>query len=952
MSNLQDKVELTVNSNANESIINNNNPNVLESSNSDNKIKENASNAPVLKHKTNGKHPKEEEDLVEQDLSDVEDNYREPSVQRYLPGIFVDVDLKTNFLERKGKKIAIPMIVDFYSECLKKYGEEKNFIYEESYLENMKGKVEDFYPDLPKIPKGANETLIDTQSQTNVDNKQVPIGSEVQKTVNFDENLDDVIWLKNRPNDPLLRCIRSITDRLNIQGIVGDPTSYLKKGGDDMHYDMDDPFFDDSAMLSELKMSKSDILLKRAMEKEFSDWSEDEEDSDYNYVEPEDFVADYYSIFQKDIKQHKEMESEYNLYFYPTGWRDYLSKIPKRFHNIYVEFESQVENTTEPITDKFLRLKVKELLESIYKRLLKLKIVPKTPKRTRKSKKNETEEEPSESNQVNNEEIPSQTESKQDENEPVTVEEDKTLSKPKTNPNEIPKEILKKRGLNCMLHYGIIDVNGKILRWIVKSITSMTNAYSPFEIHCEWFNLVVANNEKVLAEQSNKLKSKLTNKLQSLKPKKLENLISQLSESSKTLSKSIGIIRKVLKEHREATIIKTTQCSKEVKEPTQRKSLIEISLDSAREDHEEYMGSSQPLPKQVPKPDELAKAEDETILQLENIPLYRVEDINVSDDLDKKDTYEINFQEANVREENDDMSCASSSNSSTQDISSLSRLEDYTNNGTPMPKSDQLINFKETDLKDKNESNALTDSTIKTPKRSGQKDEDLDEILKQSKIMKRVKDVYNLFKLVGNEALAFVQVNNLAIYVANKINDKEFKHVVDHLGLTQNPFDQTYRRLGEIGSKVIQELYNLKVNLPTDVMKVVVINLQNHLKVEELYEKKNKKPLLLFNNSKIKASPGKVYLTPPKSKTPRKTPKADTSKNIKSVTSENGSWSNEVKPSPRKRKDTQNLQHSPTPIKNKEDGNKEIQEPEKKRKRTQSQSRVNSLKDLFLSRLR
>eukprot|EP00375_Theileria_parva_P002004 XP_764679.1 hypothetical protein [Theileria parva strain Muguga] len=919
MNNLQNNADLTANSNNNETPSKNYKTNVLESGNPDNKIKENLSNTPVPKHKSNGKPLKEEEDLVEQDLSDVEDNYREPSVQRYLPGtgIFVDVNLKTNFLERKGRKIAIPMIVDFYSECLKKYGDEKNFIYEESYLENMKGKVEDFYPDLPKVSKGTGETPNDSQTQPNFDNKQVISGSEVQKTVNYDENLDDVIWLKNRPNDPLLRCIRSITDRLNIQGIVGDPTSYLKKGGDDMHYDMDDPFFDDSAMLSELKMSKSDILLKRAMEKEFSDWSEDEEDEE-EYVEPEDFVADYYSSFQKDIKQQKEMESEYKLYFYPSGWRDYISKIPKRFHNIYSEFESQMEYTAEPITDKLLRVKVKELLESIFKRLLKLKILPKTPKYSSKSKKNKPEKELKLNNEVPNEENLSQTQPLPDENQQGTVEEDKAVSKPKTNPNEIPKEILKKRGLNCMLQYRIIDVNGKILRWIVKSVTAMTNAYSPFEIHCEWFALVVANNEKLLAEQSNKLKSKLTTKLQSLKPKKSENLISQLSESSKTLSKSIGIIRKLLKEHREATFVKASQSSKEVKEPVQRKSLIEISLDSARDDHYEYMGLSQPTTKQVPKVDELVKNDYESIVQFENLLLETMKDSQVSVDLDKKDAYELNFQEANMREENDETSSSSSSNTSTADNSSVSRLEDDPASGTPMPKSDQLTEFKENDLKDKNDQNSLADSGIKTPKRSsGQKDEDLDEILKQSKIMKRVKDVYNLFKLVGNESLAFVQMNNLAIYVANKMNNKEFKHVVEHLGLTQNPFDQTYRRLGEIGSKLVQELYNFKVSLPTDVMKVVVINLQTHLKVEELYEKKSKKPLLLFNNSKIKASPGKLFLTPPKPKTPRKTPKGDTNKNVKTINSEIGNGSKEVKPSPRKRKDPQNPQYKPTPIKTK-----------------------------------
>ncbi|BAM39824.1 conserved hypothetical protein [Theileria orientalis strain Shintoku] len=981
-----------------------------ESSNSQTKNRENSQNETSVKLNTRGKQTKEDEDLIEQDLSDEEDNYEEPSVQKYMPGVYVDLKLKTKLLEKGGNKIAIPMIVDFYSECVKKYGDEKNFIYEESYLESTRVKTEELYPELYKFPKAAGDLNGDHQSQLSLDNKQVIGFPESQKQGPIEENLDDVIWLKNRPNDPLLRCIRSITDRLNIQGIVGDPTSYLKKGGDDMHYDMDDPFFDDSAMLSELKMSKSDILLQRAMEREFSDWSEDEEEMDSTNVEPEDFVSEYYREFEKHERKRDKSEGEHKLFFDPTGWREYHSKIPKQFITIFNEFENTSKKITEPITEKILRLKIKELLESIFKKLNKMQELNRvgTKKKQKKTKQNEVGE-----NEVDNkEETREESESKLQES--VAREESDKSLKTKVSGGEDFSEGIKRRGLNCMLPYRVVDVNGKILRWIVKSITATTNACSPYEIHCEWFTIVVANNERLVNEYSGKLKGKLTAKLQAMKPKKLEIMISLLSESTKSLSKSTGIIKKLLKEHRDLNGHKSTKSSsKEGAEAAQKKSLIEISLDSNREDHEEFMGldpgSKTPevkepesqnaemidveaqevgTPKAVFHKEEVTKAngpktevtkdvtkagtkdavkagvakaearkpksKKQQVSQVE-IPQLELEELEyitphtpgfliasgrihrsytptrmmdepeeVNDScLDEKTDKSGHGKKSKTKEPETNSGSPAAENEVTSRPKTRSRRNSKANKEhmNVNEKSEETVEVGEgsqgVDVKEsKGEKETINESesqTIKTPKKVNSqstvttvttattKEEDLETILKQSKIMNRVKDVHKVFKVAGSEVIAFIQVSNLAISVANKLQTKQFKHVIEHLGLTNNPFEQTYKKVSELMSIVLQELYEVKVNIPIEVAKVVVIKLQNELKVEDLYEKKNKKPLLLFDNSHTKAAPGVVILEGPKQKSTKKGAQTEGPEGPKSLGAEGAGKTKEVKGSPKRK---------------------------------------------------
>ncbi|UKJ90137.2 hypothetical protein MACJ_001067 [Theileria orientalis] len=1027
------------------------------------KNSENRPNESSLKLNTSVKQTKEDEDLIEQDLSDEEDNYEEPSVQRYIPGVYVDLKLKTKLLEKGGNKIAIPMIVDFYSECVKKYGEEKNFIYEESYLENMRAKTEELYPELYKLPKTPLDLNGDHQSQLSLDNKQVISFPDSQKQGPIEENLDDVIWLKNRPNDPLLRCIRSITDRLNIQGIVGDPTSYLKKGGDDMHYDMDDPFFDDSAMLSELKMSKSDILLQRAMEREFSDWSEDQEEMDCSNVEPEDFVSEYYSEFEKHERKRDKSEREHKLFFEPTGWREYHSKIPKQFITIFNEFENTSKKITEPITEKLLRLKIKELLESIFKKLNKMQELNRmgTKRKTKKTKMIELGSDGMDHKEGTREE----SDSRLQQRESVSKEEtEKSSSKTRIVAEEDFSENVKRRGLNCMLPYRVVDVNGKILRWIVKSITTMTNSCSPYEIHCEWFTIVVANNERLVNEYAGKLKGKLTSKLQAMKPKKLELMLSQLSESTKSLSKSTGIIKKLLKDHRDLNSHKSTKsANKEGAEGAQKKSLIEISMDSNREDQDDFMGldpgSNTPEVKEeevqngempevqtpranvtmadVSSPDvgkpQSRKAEVKQ--QVEQVGLPNLE----PPELDYITPHMPGFLIATARiqrsytptermegteevynncldsrtDDHQDQRLGGSgidlneSTEKSEDVKNNNPDEHETNGGSPSSENEvaskrktrnrrnSKVNEEKVNVNEKNdetlevsEDNPGLDSkenaeekdkvdesgsqTIKTPRKTtpstittGTKEEDLETILKQSKIMNRVKDVHKLFKVAGSEVMAFIQVSNLAISVANKLQTKQFKHVIEHLGLTNNPFDQTYKKIAELMSSILQELYEVKVNIPIDVAKVVVINLQSELKVEDLYEKKNKKPLLLFDNSHTKASPGIVILGGPKQKSSKKAAQTDGPEGLKVLGTENAGKTKEPKGSPKRKVAILNslakMQNTKANGKysvkmvlknNVESGSQEGAEQGRKKRKAPTPSRVNSLKELLLSRLR
>ncbi|AFZ78989.1 hypothetical protein BEWA_018320 [Theileria equi strain WA] len=756
---------------------------------------------------------KTEEELIEQDLTDEDDTYEEPSIEKYLPGIYVDVKLKTKYIEHIGRKVVVPTIIDFYSECLKKYGDESNFIYEESYLEDMKIKDDGFRSEnrnkSKKYPIDNNTCGIDDnnninyaiQSQTTYEYGTQNRGDisyvESQRGLQHEDNIDDVVWLENRPNDPLLRCIRSITDRLNIQGIVGDPSSYLKEGGDDMHYDINDPFIDDSAMLSELNMSRNDILLKRDMEREFSDWSEEDEDIDIQEIKPSDFIANCYDAFKMEIAKNSIKENECTLFFNPGGWRKYMSRIPKQFLTIYYEFENANKNIADHLTDKVIRTKLKIFLESIFKKLVKVQEPKPKSKLVNSNGKNE----------------------------------DETISKKQ----KIKNDEFKIFGLNCILPWRIIGVNGRILRWIVRSIISITNAMSPYDLHKEWLTQVILHNEHMICEQTEKLRSKLTTKLQAIEKKNI--LVDSFTESIKSLSKNIGNIRKILKEYKDhANASKSVQMKQDKKDGnTKAKGNTETTKGS-------NTGSCLEDKRDIQHETEISSTYNE------NIKLVSKNDSNAEPLCD------ISTQ--------NNVFCSDKEDDSLGNDDSLQTIEGKeTNTG-----SQNTTNLKESTL------NKDTDKTSE----SNMGDYGIAYFLKRSKIWKRIKGVHSIYRLVGNEMLVFIQMVNISLSVISTIGDTDFGYIVEENTLQQPLFDQSYKRLSDIVAKIVNETNSTKVNIPLDVTKVVVIHLQQVLKVKDLFERKNKRPLLFIDNSKLQAAPGRALIIGSKDKFKRTTSKEKT----------------------------------------------------------------------------
>ncbi|CRH01443.1 conserved Plasmodium protein, unknown function [Plasmodium relictum] len=242
----------------------------------------------------------EEENIVEKDLI----------LQRYKHGINIHI----NYDDIKKSKV-----IDFYSECLNKYKNESSFIYYQNYNSNNKVKADDNI-DLDPI-NNVNLINENTENLNNLSNsndkclimksKNVPKNANVT-TINEEFKNFNLQKKKQESLDPLLKCINSLSDRINLQHLVGDPTTYFKIGGGDMFYDINDPFLDDEEMYKELNKTKNEIILTRQIEDEYSIWSADISD-DYMEINPDFFFSFYNSRCKYNFSSDEENEKKKNF---------------------------------------------------------------------------------------------------------------------------------------------------------------------------------------------------------------------------------------------------------------------------------------------------------------------------------------------------------------------------------------------------------------------------------------------------------------------------------------------------------------------------------------------------------------------------------------------------------------------------------------------------------------
>ncbi|KMZ91724.1 hypothetical protein PVMG_00597 [Plasmodium vivax Mauritania I] len=253
----------------------------------------------------------EEENLLndEANLSDEGEEVEEENVdekdlilQRYKHGtnIFVSLD--------DAKKRCV--LVDFYSECLNKYKNECSFVYYQNYNSSsnviinenvdMMGPVHSTHFSCENMESMGNMPISNDKSAMakgkstpkNASSVAIGVGTSVIPGEDFKNfNLQKK---KQESLDPLLKCINSLSDRINLQHLVGDPTTYFKVGGGDMFYDINDPFLDDEEMYKELNKTKNEIILTRQIEDEYSVWSADMSD-DYVDINPDSFISFYSS---------------------------------------------------------------------------------------------------------------------------------------------------------------------------------------------------------------------------------------------------------------------------------------------------------------------------------------------------------------------------------------------------------------------------------------------------------------------------------------------------------------------------------------------------------------------------------------------------------------------------------------------------------------------------------
>ncbi|VTZ70104.1 conserved protein, unknown function [Plasmodium chabaudi chabaudi] len=293
-----------------------------------------------------------EDDILlndETNLSDEEveeENVREKDLilQRYKHGtsIYIDITSIENSDDRNIKRETPCVVIDFYSECLNKYKSECSFVYYQNYnsisnviinenvdVGNLNTSTNMLTDNVGSLTTGNNtnysieetsSNLIDDQT-VNGKNKIIPkmvtntllsnntgINCGPSNLFPYDDFKNfDLQKKKQESLDPLLKCINSLSDRINLQHLVGDPTSYFKLGGGDMYYDINDPFLDDEEMYKELNKTKNEIILTRQIEDEYSVWSADISD-DYIEINPNYFFSFYSSKCKYTYESDKEVD--------------------------------------------------------------------------------------------------------------------------------------------------------------------------------------------------------------------------------------------------------------------------------------------------------------------------------------------------------------------------------------------------------------------------------------------------------------------------------------------------------------------------------------------------------------------------------------------------------------------------------------------------------------------
>ncbi|ANQ10207.1 Uncharacterized protein PCOAH_00046350 [Plasmodium coatneyi] len=315
----------------NEMDVNNNNVrNPVVKTNADMKKEEKKSGLTENKGNWGGQEQNQLND--ETNLSDEGEEVEEENVdekdlilQRYKHGtnIFVNLDDV-----RKGC-----MVVDFYSECLNKYKNECSFVYYQNYNSNknviinenvdMVGHAHspqhflcENVESMGNMPSSNDKSAM--AKGKNGSRNSSSLGNGVGTSVMPGEDYKNFNLQKKKQEslDPLLRCINSLSDRINLQHLVGDPTTYFKVGGGDMFYDINDPFLDDEEMYKELNKTKNDIILTRQIEDEYSVWSGDMSD-DYADINPNSFIS-FYSSKCKYVYCSDEEREENNTKGYTT----------------------------------------------------------------------------------------------------------------------------------------------------------------------------------------------------------------------------------------------------------------------------------------------------------------------------------------------------------------------------------------------------------------------------------------------------------------------------------------------------------------------------------------------------------------------------------------------------------------------------------------------------------
>ncbi|GBE60980.1 hypothetical protein, conserved [Babesia ovata] len=749
-------------------------------------------------------NPVEDDELTEQDLSEEEeDSLREPSVKRYLPGVSVELKLKAFHTENGGTTQQVPMMVDFYAECMKTYRDEKRFILEEHYLGPKTSQLTDASGRDRKKAQAASA------AQTNGDSKPDKAGSHdnghsgAEGTAEV--SLDDVMWMKTRPNDPLLRCIQSITDRLNIQGIVGDPTSYLKVGGDDMHYDIDDPFIDDDAMFSELRLSKNDILRKKQKERDFSVWSEDEEEELGSELVADDFVAQYSSELKIEDDTDPDIPQQPVLYFDPFGWRRYFARIPKQFYAIFHDLEAKYRGYSGQLTTEAIRSVVIELLDSIFRRLTKL---PEP-----RQKKGQAGGDGTNSNN----------------NSPVDEQ----------------RIEFERRGLNCVGVGKIIGVNGRILRWIAAAIWEITNAVSRRDMHETWLKLVLAHNELMISEMRSRMYSKWLSKVEPLKGKKDVKFFTRLADNMKHVSKSVHTVRRVMRDYEAA---------------------FTAAVENFKAAERKLVKNGTSLKKVNSKPDPPA-AKTNTVgtpisANSSSEGIANVESFNPLNTTTPA-TNAVNVDDG-MGEASPRPTVSKSTGENLGDSSAPScAVEDGDG------QHDGPLMYGDFNISTQKNSAPLQGLSFRIAQESqgGERDDvsDVDfcsfsDILRRCSLWKRVSSLVTLYKYISVDILTWVQMINLALATSISIAATDFSSLVQEEVHGEYVFDKAYGCIADLLIQVVQEVSGLKLIIATDVSRVVVMYIHESSTFDDLFERENKDQLVFYDNSDVAAAPGKVQL--------------------------------------------------------------------------------------------